>query len=202
MSTQPHSHIPSERSTGKRLLFLNCSGMPVALHLQYPENSVWFIVLQGICAGLAFHLEVPSFVSCMSWPLCGPKVSCYGVAVTKKCHSCPSSPTSGLFYSLTVFSAAPWISWSSPLSHLPTSSGPVVASRSLYWKTCNSSVSPGYIKLRAWLTTVVRMVLSPPRSGQNFPRKSMRKECEFSREVWDHGRSVIFQPLRKVAFVL
>lgn len=77
---------------------------------------------------------------------CGPQASCYGVVVTKKCHSCPSSPTSGLFDSLTVFSAAPWLSRSSPLFHLPTSSGPVVAPRNLCWKSCNSSVSPGYIK--------------------------------------------------------
>lgn len=186
--------------------------MPVALHLRYPENSVWFMVLQGICAGLAFHLEVPSFVSCTSWPLCGPKVSCYGVAVTKQCHSCPSSPTSGLFYSSTVFSAAPWISRSSPLSHLPTSNGPIVASRSLYWKTCNSSVSPGYIKLRAWLTSVVRMGAISPMVRTKLSKEKHEKrmwalqgglgswaECDFSTAQKGSFCSLDFNKVRSIA---
>lgn len=50
------------------------------------------MALQGVHAGLALHLEVPSFPSCWSW-LCGPKASCCDVAVTKKCHSWPSSAT-------------------------------------------------------------------------------------------------------------
>lgn len=104
------------------------------------------MVLQGVCAGLAFHLEVPSPASCWSWPLCGPKASCYDVKSAPLAPFLPPSPTSGLFYSFTVLSAAPGISRSSPLSHLSTSHGPVVAPRNLCWKSCNSSVSPGCIK--------------------------------------------------------
>lgn len=95
-STQPHSHIPSEKSAGKRLLFLNCSGIPVALHAApfvVPREVSLIYGTAGVCAGLAFHFEVSSFVSRWSWSLCAPKASCYGVAVTKRCHSCPSSCT-------------------------------------------------------------------------------------------------------------
>lgn len=148
-STQPHSHIPSERSTGKRLLFLNCSGIPVALHAAPFAVPRELSLIYGTAGGMCwpcFSFGGATSFSCWSWPLCGPKASCYDVKSTPLAPLLPPSPTSGLFYSFTVLSAAPGISRSSPLSHLSTSHGPVVAPRNLCWKSCNSSVSPGCIK--------------------------------------------------------
>lgn len=54
ISIQPHSHIPSEKPTGKRLLFLHCSLIPVALHtvssaipreFSLIYGAVWYILV-------------------------------------------------------------------------------------------------------------------------------------------------------------
>lgn len=66
-STQPHSHIPTETSTGKRLLFLNCSGIPVALHTASFAVPREFSLIYDTAWGTCWpHFSFGSAIFCLS----------------------------------------------------------------------------------------------------------------------------------------